>query len=403
MVSPPDANGRLLEAISGFDFGTALDLFPTELASPSEGSIVYEAYVGPLVSPQEPNGNFDIYEAQRSSQGWKTARRISPSGPQSVTPTAGGVSSDHDYAFTHPILVPGPRPSGVLTGELGADYLSKPNGSFQLTGVGSLGSEPLAQGRYISPGGEHVIFSTGKLEGQSYWCKAVAAKCKVKQLEPSAAPTGTGTIYDREADGSTHVVSLLPGEIPQTSGQQAFYQGASKNGTSIAFEIGGVLYVRVNSGKEASEETEEAPAGAPVYAGLSEDGKYLFYVSGGQKGTIHRFETETEIDEGINPTAEGEVVNVSADGSHVYFLSEEQIGGLGAAGQSNLYDWSGGTTELVATVAPTDTERTSGTLNGECTPSVVCGIPALTRWTSYAVVPINQIEKGPGADSSRAT
>ncbi|HET9677322.1 MAG TPA: hypothetical protein VFP21_07460, partial [Solirubrobacterales bacterium] len=283
-----------------------------------------------------------------------------------------------------------------MASELGADYLGNPDGSFELVGKGSLGEEPLAQGRYISEGGKHVIFSTGKLLTQSIWCQRKSAKCQVLALEPNAAPTGTGTVYDREADGPTHVVSLLPGDIPQTGSQQAFYQGASKNGTSIAFKIEGNLYVRINSGEAGSEETEEAaPAAAtPVYAGLSEEGRYLFYVEGGEKGAIHRFEVGTEADEEINPTAEGEVVNVSADGSHVYFVSEEQIGGIGTAGQPNLYVWSGGTTQLVATVAASDLVRTSGSL-----PTT----PALTRWTSYVVAPIDNLERGPGADSSRTT
>ncbi|MGN6586074.1 MAG: hypothetical protein ACTHKT_01200, partial [Solirubrobacterales bacterium] len=397
LVTPPDMNGRMPWGISGFDFEFTADLFPTELASPNHGSVVFETVNGPLTSPPEPNGSFDIYEAQRFPQGWQAVRRITPGGPQSTQPTAGGVSSDHRYAFVNAGLVAaGEQPGGSLSGELGTDYLGKPDGSFQPVGIGSLGEEPLAQGRYISEGGKHVIFSTGGLGhvlGQSVWC-FFQPGCQVKQLEPNAAPEGTGTIYDREADGPTHVVSLLPGNVQQAAGQNAFYQGASKDGTSIAFKIGSTLYVRINSGK-AGEETIEAAEGNPVYAGLSEEGKYLFYVTGGEKGTIHRLNTESKKDVAVNPTAEGEVVNVSADGSHVYFISKEQISGLGTAGQPNLYDWDESGIELVATVAPSDLERTSGTLEG---------IPALTRWTSWAVPPNNAApQRGPGADSSRTT
>ncbi|HEY6837428.1 MAG TPA: hypothetical protein VI389_01665, partial [Geobacteraceae bacterium] len=403
LVSPADANGRLLEPVSGFANEPPLDLFPTELASPSRDSIVFETNSGPLPDAPEPAGAFDIYESQRSPGGWQTARRISPSGAQSVSPKGGGASSDHLYSFTHASPLDsgnGGRPAGSLAGKDGGDYLGNPDGSFELVGLGSLATDRLTQGRYISPGGGHVIFSTGHLDGQSGWCKFAfqqgSSHCTSPKLEPNAAPEGTGTIYDREADGPTHVVSLLPGDIPQTGSQQAFYQGASKNGTSIAFKIEENLYVRVNSG-EAGEETEEAaPAAAtPVYAGLSEEGRYLFYVEGGEKGTIHRFEVGTEADEEINPTAEGEVVNVSADGSHVYFISEEQIGGKGTAGQPNLFVWSSGATQLVATVAASDLVQTSGSGGGN---------PALTRWTSYAVAPFNGAsEKGPGADSSRTT
>ena len=279
-----------------------------------------------------------------------------------------------------------------MAGELGNAYLSKPDGSFEPVGIGSEGTEPLAQGRYISPDGRHVIFSTGKQPGQSVWCGQKSSECEVRRLEPDAAPTGTGAIYDREANGGTHVVSLLPAAVKQEAGQQAFYQGASRDGSSIAFKMGETLYVRVNSG-EGGEKTEEAAPGV-VYAGLSADGRYLFYVEGGEDGTIHRLDTEAESDLEINSGAEGEVVNVSADGSHVYFISEVQIAGQGTPDQPNLYVWNEAAVEFVTTVAPSDLERTSGTLEK---------LPALTRWTSQAVAPVNDIEVGPGADSSRTT
>jgi hypothetical protein len=398
LVSPPDMDGRLLWPVSSFGFETLFDLFPTELASPTSDSIVFETYNGPPLSPPEPNGNFDVYEARRTEAGWQSVRRISPSGPQKSGPTSGGVSSDHAYAFTHVNVVEGGiHPSGSLATGFGVDYLSNPDGSFEPVGKGSLGEEPLAQGRYISRGGEHVIFSTGAQVGQSIWCKTVidaGRECKVLELQPEAT-TGVGAIYDREADGVTHLVSLLPGATEQTAGQQAFYQGASSDGASIAFKINGALYVRVHSGGPGEETEEVAPAGdTPTFAGLSQEGKYLFYVSGGEQGTIHRFETGTDQDLEVNPGNEGEIVNVSADGSHVYFVSNEEIGGEGGSGEPNLFAWNGSTTQLVATVAPSDLVQTSGSLPG---------IPALTNWTDYAVAPVNQIETGPGADSSRST
>jgi hypothetical protein len=393
LVSPPDSNGRLLEPISGFNFEAAWDLFPTELASPSRDNVVYATWQSPLLSPSGPNGNADLYEALRGPEGWTTVRRLTPSGSEAVIPGLGGVSSDHAYGFFHVAPMGGNRVGGSLAGELGVDYLSKPDGSFEPVGIGSEGTEPLAQGRYIAPDGRHVIFSTGRQVGQSIWCGSQSSKCEVRRLEPEAAPTGTGTVYDREADGATHVVSLLPPNVPQAAGQEAFYQGASKDGTTIAFTVGGTLYVRVHSG-EVGEVTKEAASGNPAYAGLSADGKYLFYVAGGEKGVIHRFETGSEVDIPINPAAEGELVNVSADGSHAYFASEVPIDGQGVPAQPNLYVWNGITVQFVATVAPSDLERTSGNLEK---------IPALTRWTSRAVAPVNNFEVGPGAESSRTT
>jgi hypothetical protein len=381
LVTPPDSNGRLLEAFATFGFSTKTDIFPTELGSPTEDSFVYMTFNGPLRSPEEAAGTFDMYQAQRSGGGWQTTRRLTPNGAQAVFPYSGGVSRDHLYTFTKVSPFVDDHPGGSLAAEGTADYLSSPDGSFELVGTGSLGKERLAQGRYIGEGGTHVIFATGKSELQSAWCATSGEPCAVKQLEPDAPPSGTGAIYDRSADGPTQVVSLLPGNLTPVAGEEAFYQGVSKDASVVAFKIKGTLYVRVDY-----EETLKVTEAESTYAGLSDDGHYLFYVSG---GNIHRFDTEAEADDQVNSTGDAEVVNVSADGSHVYFVSETQIGGKGSAGQPNLYAWSGGESEFVATVDPEDNT----------------GLPALTKWTSWAV----SAEQatcclgGPGADSSRTT
>jgi len=389
MVSPPDTNGRFLEGISGFAFVPAFELFPTELVSPQRDSFIYMTFNGPLLNPKESTGSFDLYEAERSTQGWQTTRRLSPSGAQAMQPVTGGVTPDREYAFTHvsAFLLGGDRPVGSLGDKAGGTYLRGPDGSFEQVGVGSLGTEPYAQGRYISPGGGHVIFSTGKGGFQSSWCALESGKCPVLKLEPDAPPTGTGAIYDREADGETRVVSLLPGDAPLPSGEEVLYQGSSQDGSVVAFKVKGVLYVRVDNA-----ETLEVSAGDPTYAGLSDDGSYVFYVAGGE---IHRFDTRTKADKPINSTNDAEPVNISADGSHVYFISESQIGGKGNIGEPNMYVWSDGVTSYVATVASSDLVSTSG-------PYPV--YPSLTNWTDWAVAPMSiDGEKGPGADSSRTT
>jgi hypothetical protein len=391
LLTPSDANGRLLEGISDFAYEKLRDLFPTELFSPERDSFLYLTYNSPLLAPEQPNGVFDLYETIRTPTGWATVRRLSPSGEQSVSPAVGGVSADHSYAFSHVSLQYG-RTGGSLSDGHGVDYLGKPDGSFELSGVGRLGTEPLAQGRYITPGGGHVIFSTGAATDQSYWCFLAGPNCAVLRLEPKAPPTGTGAVYDRIVGGGTHVISLLPGDQTPDAGEQAFYRGVSADGTSVAFEIGGALYVRVDNGLQ-SERTEEVGSAALRFAGLSQEGRYLFYVTG--DGSIHRVDTTTEADLEVNPGVEAEIVNVSADGSHVYFISEEEIGGSGEAGKPNLFDWSGGSTVYIATLAPSDLNRTSGSLEG---------LPALTNWTGWvANPPANGAEQGPGNDSSRTT
>jgi len=384
LVTPPDTNGRRVGAINTFNQPPTNELFATELASPSRDSVVFLAHSSPLLNPGGATGIVDVYEAERGSGGWQTTRRITPPGPEAEQSIPGGASSDHLYAFVN---VDGSLSSLSLEGP--TDYLANPDGSYELTGLGSLGSEPFAQGRWISEGGEHVVFSTGispQVPQQSVWCRRAGSKCKVLKLEPDAPPTGTGAIYDRAADGPTQVISLLPGDVPQAAGQEAFYKGTSTDGTAVAFTIEGVLYVRVNN-----TETLEVAAGNPTFAGLSEDGRYLFYVA---SGNVHRFDTEDKSDEQVNSTGDALVSNVSADGSHVYFISKSQIGGQGTAGQPNLYVWSGAPPEFIATVENSDLERTSGNL---------VGIPALGNWTRRVTNETENIEPGPGAEASRTT
>ena len=381
LVTPSDSNGRLLEGFTTFGFDSRADMFPTELGSAIRNSFLYQTHNGPMLSPEEAAGTFDRYQAVRSEGGWSTVRLLTPPGDKAVLPYPGGASRDHEYTFTQvsPFVVGGViHPGGSLAPKETVDYLSSPDGTFELVGIGSLGSERLAQGRYISESGEHVIFVTGV---QSLWCSGLGEPCAVEQLEPDAPPTGTGAVYDRSADGPTQVVSLLPGDVTPAAGENAFYQGASKDASSVAFVVEETLYVRIDN-----EETLEVASGEPTYAGFSDDGHYLFYVAG---GNIHRFDTETKEDEIVNSTADGEVVNVSADGSHVYFISKSQIGGEGAAGQPNLYVWSGASPDFVATVDPED----------------ITGLPALTNWTSWAVSPQRAVGVfgGPGGDSSRIT
>lgn len=386
-VSPPDGDGRLMAPPSSTGFVPSWDEFPTELASPAGDSLTYMTYNSPLSAPGEATGFFDVYQALRSAQGWEATRHLTPSGTQSPTAYPGAISTEGGYEFVSPEGSPG----GSLTQKGAAsDYLSRPDGSFEFTATGSLASEPYGQGRYISEGGRHVIFSTGHDEAQSGWCQGAFSACKVLQLEPNAPPEGTGAVYDRSPEGPTHVVSLLPGDKTPAAGEGALYQGVSKDGGVVAFELGGVLYVRVNNAK-----TEEVAAGEATYAGLSEDGQFIYYV---KEGDVHRLDTSTEGDIQINSSEDAELVNVSGDGSHAYFISKSQLdGSKGTAGEPNLYVWSGGPIEYITTVAPSDLEKTSGS---------GFKIPALTRWTSYAVAPQStskEGQKGPGADSSRTT
>jgi hypothetical protein len=383
LVSPPDSNGRRLFDVSALS--GVYDLFETELASPFAADFVFSTYSGPLETPGEADGLYDVYESRRGTSHWETIRRLTPSGDQAVLSDAGGVSADHRYEFIHVHQVTnGTSEGGSLAAAGSGDFLSKPDGTFELTGIGSLGTDRLVQGRYISPDGSHIIFTTGGV-----WCNSAGPSCKRTKLEPTAPPTGTAAVYDRGPDGPTQVVSLLPNDQPPLAGEDAEYQGAAQDGRTVAFKIAGSLYVRLDDA-----ETRKVTGQPSVYAGLSAEGDALFYVSGGD---IFRFATRTGDTAQINASGDAQVVNISADGSHVYFVSGSQLAGSnGVSGRPNLYVWAGGSLNYIATVLASDLDRTSGTVNGA---------PGLANWTSWVVNPNRNTEigVGPGADSSRAT
>jgi len=387
LVSPENSNGRLIQALTTGGLPATVQVVPSELASPVRDSIAFLAYQNALPEPAGATGIADVYEAERTEGGWQTSRHLAPSGLEASRSIPGGVSPDHLYGFT---WISDPRSPLSIKGA-GTLYLVQPDNSLEMAGIGSLGSEPYAEGRYLGEGGQHVIFSTGKDSSQSFLCN-LASSCKVLQLEPDAPPTGTGAVYDREADGETHVVSLLPGDVPLKAGEKAFYRGTSKDGSATAFEVENVLYVRLDN-----QETKQVAPGKPIFAGLSDDGGFIFYVvpgGPGEAGEIHRLDTASGIDVVVNPGDDGSVVNISGDGSHVYFISEAQLDGAkGTAGQPNLYVWSGGPPRYIATVQPSDLVRTSDAGNQ---------IPALTNWTSD-VTNKPDGEQGPGANSSRTT
>lgn len=369
LITPPDAVGHLLYTLKA---ELPYNFFPTELADPSGESVLFMTQGEPLPGPLPVNGTNDVYEARRTSTGWSVVRVLTPSGEEATFPNPGGVSSDHAYTFIEAHPVP-EEFSGTLAEEGDATYLGNPDGSFELLGVGSLGTELVAQGRFISPGGEHVIFTTGDGE----WC---FGPCPINQLEPDAPPTGTATVYDRSADGLTRVVSLLPGNLTPAAGENAEYQGASSDGTLVAFKVNGVMYVRIDN-----TETKKVTTDPSTFAGVL--GGRVFYVS---SGNIYSFNTTSGQTDQVNTTEDAEVVNISPDGSHVFFISATALPETKAQpGLPNLYVWDeeGSTTRFIGTVSPADLE----------------GRPALNTWTTRALTPEKFSGQGPGADSSRVT
>jgi hypothetical protein len=236
LVTPPDTGAVVL---AGFGFGEGeRDCFDTFPAT-SDGNSVVSMSKGGSLPGLDVNGIWDLYESVRGPSGWSTVAK-SASGTQS-TVLGGGlcVSPDHLYSTLATGSAPADQGSLVYNGKqsnyirvpggaVNAACSPEPGGLFELIGCGSLGADPEATARWITEKATHIVF-TSKAE-----------------LEAGSPPSGTEAVYDRSLGGPARVVSLLPGNVTPGAGQNAQYQGASVDGSTVAFKLppNGPLYAR---------------------------------------------------------------------------------------------------------------------------------------------------------------
>jgi len=346
LVTPPSTNGRI-PTMS--ELGARSSSFDTPLSTPNGESLIFGAEGG-SISGAEGGGFHDTYDARRGSDGWHSTY-TGMSGTQAAESFPGGISADHGYSLW---LVEGTKGS-FATGGIPANYLRhsqgavnpacspEPGGHFEAVGCGDLGSDPKAEGRWISPSGSHVVFESAG------------------HLEDAAPPSGTTAVYDRAASGSASVISLLPGDIAPAAGDHAKYEGVSADGSAVAFKVNGTLYVR----KDKSE-TIQVATGDPMFGGLSENGDRIYYLdspggipAGGfpPSGDIFVFNLVTQDAIEVGSGGESVLAYVSPDGSQAYFVSPQQLdGSQGDAGGDNLYAWDGGSPRFVALLDPEDVD-----------------------------------------------
>jgi hypothetical protein len=336
LVTPADTQGAAPIAAGP---GAASDrMFNNWLVTPS-GPLAGESlafFVDGTLPGFEGNGGFDAYRATRGPTGWST-RIFSPTLAQgghglNLSGRQHGLASDQLYSFWDLRKSPGASLAS-------STYLRTPE-RFEALGQGTLGTDPNAEGHFISSSAVHVIFSSAV------------------QLEDDAgneaAPSGTTAIYDRAAGSSkARVISLKPDGSAFDSGENATYQGATEDGSSVVFSVGNDLYLRRND-----TETVKVVDVAVNFAGVSVNGERVFYESGGGLYVcdiaVGPCVGGSEPPGRFKIATTGKFVDVSADGSHAYFTSEEKIGGEGVLGQHNLYVWVGGGTKFIVALDPTD-------------------------------------------------
>jgi hypothetical protein len=413
LVTPPDTGGHVPKiSILGEGYGEVG--FDTAPVSPDGASVVFGSNSGALPGIGG-GGYFDIYEAVRQeAAGWQS-QFIGPTAAQAQRPQPGGISPDHGYAFWdvesdsfRGTLSDPERPrvtylrvSPGIESSPNCSVASESEGRFEWIGCGSLGVDREAAGKWISRQGNHVIFRTGYTFG----------KLPPARLEPCAPPDGVRAIYDRTPGGPTHCISVPPAGVSaeveaQFETTDAQYNGTAADGTTVAFAVAGTLYARLDNAK-----TVTVAEGDPEFGGVSRNGDWVFYLDGPSgfsvpQGEIYACEVAlgpcagpgtTQEPVQIGSGGESSFVNVSADGSHVYFVSpvvltgeeENEWGAKATAGAENLYVWDGESVRFVAPVDPLDV--------------VDVGETGLGRWVRAAVSPDQSSSLGPANDPSRTT
>jgi hypothetical protein len=333
LVTPPNTDGHPPKGLQNYAGGPS-----TRQTSPAGDKVGFRIEGGSLPGFDATGGLYgDNYLATRTATGWSTSLS-GLSGTEALANVPGTNSPDQGYFFS---AATGSGPA-VVEGKL-TSYVSYPDGHLELLGQGSLGIVPGAAGQLISEGGGHIIFTLGG-----------SPESPAIQLEPDAAPNGTLAIYDRTADGVTHVVSLKPGNAPFEAGEHATYAGASVDGEGVAFEVNNILYLRYNN-----ETTFEIAEGVE-YAGLAEGGSRVFYL---ENGNLKAFDISSSTPIVFaNTAAEVVPVTISTDGSTAYFISESVASGSGSnpegakpqAGGQNLYRSREGKITFVGTVTDRD-------------------------------------------------
>jgi hypothetical protein len=323
----------------------------------------------PTLAGFEGSGVTDGYRSARNAgphpkEGWNT-ELVSPSYVQSgeVAPSALNGSPDQLYSFW--LVTPIENFEETLSKGV---YLRTPTG-FEAVGQGILGEDLEATSQFVSTGGAHVLFSSKE------------------HLEGKAAPKGTMAIYDREAGkASAEVISVTPAGSPFDASEGATYLGATEDGSAVAFEVGGVLYLH------RAGTTTEIATSPNTFAGISEDGSRVFYAdAASQPAGLFVCDTKVGPCAGSGAHAPEQIapnstfVNVSADGSHVYFTStgaltppseENENHEHAEAGSRNLYAWDGVGTSFIAILDPQDLTSFGGLIRtnlGAWTEAIVAG------------------------------
>lgn len=359
MVSPPDKNG-----------GNVKDNVVMRTSPSGDAASFYStaAFAGALANPM-----ITAYIARRGAANWATesveAPQYNGAGLFVKTSPANSVALDKTFQYSKLALTPGAN-------EGGSNVYIRDN----LTGERTLVATEAGNALFQSLSG---IVLTGFIDGTDDFSHVLFSARG--QALPEAAPN-TENLYEF-AEGELRLVNWLPDETVDPSGAHVttvelpYANTMTPDGSRIFFNTGtffaSPLYMRVDGTDtvaiSVSEKAgEEGTLRDGTFAAATADGSVAYFTSPsdltdepGPSG-LYRYETESGeltdlLSDATGPGGSGqtEVLDISDDGSYVYFASPapftedstEQPGG-----GSNVYVWHDDQIRLIAALPASASE-----------------------------------------------
>jgi hypothetical protein len=243
--------------------------------------------------------------------------------------------------------------------------------------------------------------------GNVYVSKVGGANISVFGPAAPAFPEPPELLTVGNVSGGAQVGNSLSCATGSWSGSPAFTRQWLRNGAEIpgktegsyaltAEDLGTVVQCRVtatnangstvaiNAGEGVrlvSPLTPSASASLPDSGGSTFDGIFngrVFYTDTftnwhehlySELGNLYMYDLDTEKTSMIANSGDAAIVNVSEDGSHVYFISKSLINGEGEAGEPNLGVWSAASesAKFIATVSEEDVKSQGENQTGSLT------------------------------------
>jgi hypothetical protein len=388
MVSPVDKNGGQIQGPGGVSGGGVFQ------AAAGGGSITYgsTASFGPEAAGAPRASQ---YLSSRGEAGWST---------ENITgPTLSGAYGTHPDGVPYQLFSSDLAYGLLLDGRRCGEAESCPQGySLRAGADGALTPSPEAPGLHLEgadPDLRHVVLSTcAALTPGATEIAGVGGSCDPAETNLYEWSEGALSLTNAAADHHARLaarsaaistdgdrVYFTAGEdgpiflreagrplksIANTSGGVGTFQTASADGSLAFYTIGGDLY-RYDAITEASE-----PLAAEVQGvlGAAADGNRVYY-AGAHGIFIWDRGVTTEVAAGADaalpsdyPPATG-TARVGADGSHLAFLSQAQLGDYENRGDSEVYLYSAPAQSLSCVSCSPTGERPRG-------PSSIPGVVA---------------------------